>query len=148
MAISHELAKQLKDAGFPQENGSEYFVPSGIEYDNGYGEKKITDKDSLILNTDRVQSYYNDGIFYVGEYGNDNDLKYSINLLVRIPSLSELMEACGDKFNFLQRGNNNQWLSTGGPIIHNEGGPDWYKYVSEGSAPDEAVTKLYLALHK
>jgi hypothetical protein len=50
------------------------------------------------------------------------------------PSLSELIEACGSDFNILQR-SGDRWLAAGDPLVYD-------------STPEEAVAKLWLALHK
>jgi hypothetical protein len=54
-----------------------------------------------------------------------------------VPDLSELIEACGDKFDYLQHNTQNVWTAT----------DDQYTF-GIGSIPEEAVAKLWLALHK
>ena len=53
-----------------------------------------------------------------------------------MPSLSELIEACGKEFDYL-RDWSEYWLAVSG------GGLE-----GQGSTPEEAVTKLWLALNK
>lgn len=53
----------------------------------------------------------------------------------RFPTLSELIEACGDKFNTLER-IRTSWTAQGG-------GEEGY-----GGTPEEAVSNLWLALNK
>ncbi len=99
--IPYELAKQLRDAGFPQNSEdtiSEYLPDSPIPY----YERSVSN-----------------------------------------PSLSELIEVCGNGFDILKRDLENMWIAESGP-------DDFYgaDYRSEGSTPDEAVAKLYLAINK
>jgi len=83
--MTHELAKELKDAGFPQREGR------GVKH----------------------------------------------------PTLSELIEACGDKFYGLHRMVNGEWLAFMYDI------EDSTRQVETiGSMPEEAVAHLWLALNK
>lgn len=63
---------------------------------------------------------------------------------VNIPTLSELIEACGDKFYALNKlGNpfpNEDWCAEGETL------PDSMDFT--GSTPEEAVAKLWLELNK
>jgi len=92
--ISYELAKQLKEAGFPQDGDIEQWENHG---DNS-----------------------GDGVFK--------------------PTLSELIEACGDEFESLS--------------LHPYYDGDIYMVFGRntlgfnGSTPEEAVANLYLALNK
>jgi hypothetical protein len=105
--ITYELAKELKDAGFPHKhrycNGAECGY-MGICLDDG-------------LNTD-----------------------------VCIPTLSELIEACGDEFRSLHKLNEDKWRAT---CTH---GSHFEVYVLDhvgiGDTPEEAVAKLWLELNK
>lgn len=85
--MNYELAKQLKEAGFPQSR---------------------------------------DGVEFISIKG---QMEYFI------PTLSELIEACGDSFEELTKIENN-WVVTGG---YQEG---------KGSTPEEAVANLWLELNK
>lgn len=93
----YELAKQLKDAGFPQGMRPDvYFIPQLI--------------------------------------GDDGEFAY-------LPTLSELIEACGRSLVFLRRvaalhERKDKWQSGNDIIFY------------EGSTPEEAVAKLWLALNK
>jgi len=108
--MEYELAKQLKDAGFPQKyiRGQTMYDPS-VE----------PDKDGIIPNDTEE---------------------------VFIPTLSELIDACGDKF---------------GSLVRQEPHPAYYKFgftaypsqwqlIDEGigKTPEEAVANLWLALNK
>ena len=92
--MEYKLAKQLKDAGFPQKAKSEY--PLYMCED---------DKEPL-----------------------------------QIPTLSELIEACGDRFTSLQL-EDGTWYTDGitGDILDHE---------KKGETPEEAVAKLYIKLNK
>lgn len=108
--MNYELAKELKEAGFPQEL-----------------EGKFINSESDILET-----IYRDGSVY-------------------LPTLSELIEACGDGF----------WELGKKPL--GELDPDYRKdwetkgfsgkvgeqrmHETRGSTPEEAVAKLWLALN-
>ncbi len=96
--ITYELAKQLKDAGFPQKEITPSHVREAMDYEQ-----------------DEV---------------------------VTFPTLSELVEACGDRFHELH---------------HCNKGNDpkkWWAYsynlaeTGEGFTPEEAVAKLWLELNK
>lgn len=101
--ISYELAKQLKDAGFPlRMTDHEYCVYQQVE----------------IL----------DGISY------------------HLPSLSELIEACGESFYALEHQPQNKlgkWYVVSTISNTNPPGPVFYSATAE-----EAVAHLWLALHK
>jgi len=107
--IDYELAKQLKDAGFP-------FIKCTIAE-----------------------------CWYSGDSLDTGDGNY------HYPTLSELIEACGDEFRtFYRITDNNRHLFTLGRLpedarwcaesITNE----WFS----GSTPEEAVARLWLALNK
>jgi hypothetical protein len=59
---------------------------------------------------------------------------------VYAPTLSELIEACGDQFLTLRR-SNDVWEGIGGV---NDGTHS--RYQQQGASPDEAVARLWLAL--
>lgn len=111
--MDYELAKQLKDAGFPQDIGSIW-----ITRDDSYA--GILPKN--IKNGDIIQF----------EPKNDAVVK---------PTLSELIEACGDKFDCLIRRYDGVWISygiTGGD----------YNINTKGKTPEKAVARLWLELNK
>ena len=94
--MEYELAKQLKEAGFPDIS---WF--------------------SLIVN------------------GSTDEIRY------QMPALSELIEACGDKIDTIER-----HRKKGGWDADN-GEWDNDKYIcSHGDTPEEAVAKLWLELNK
>src|SRR6187549_1540843 len=97
--LSYELAKELKDAGFPQTNGHLIFKSGITLADSG---KKWSDNSACL------------------------------------PTLSELIEACGKEFNSLFLLGNGNWVAHD----NSEEEPPVY-----GALPEEAVAKLWLALH-
>jgi len=87
--MTYELAKQLKDAAFPQQgNGSTFGSPNEVVY---------------------------------------------------LPTLSELIEACGDQFYCVEKNLKEAplWTATG-----------WDDDFGVGQTPEEAVAKLWLALNQ
>ena len=56
---------------------------------------------------------------------------------VYIPTLSELIEACGNRFDFLANNKNGTWQASGGNIND-----------QTGQTPEEAVANLWLELNK
>jgi len=105
--MNYELAKQLKDAGYKQKNVG-MFV-----YKN--------DKGHI-------------GEIAGGRYFNNEDIKEED--VYYQPTLSELIEACGDGFYILRK------LSTG--FVAEDAAYD--KTLGQGKTPEEAVAKLWLKL--
>lgn len=64
--------------------------------------------------------------------------------LICSPTLSELIEACGDMFTSLTRNRNGSWstMSKSGKKY-----PEFDWTASDGKTPEEAVAKLWLKLH-
>lgn len=121
--IKFELAKQLKDAGFPQEYRKTPIAMDWVYDSTG---------DLIMIHDD------NDTGWWLGQ---DYVVRFNKELLqkeyIKDPTLSELIEACGDKFNRLEKG-------IGGWIVI---GADGDKR-TDGSTPEIAVLKLWLALNK
>jgi hypothetical protein len=116
--MDYKLAKQLKDAGFP--------VTSIC-----IGDKIWINKDnkSIVISKDELEIAFNK-IVVKGEW-------------YKIPTLSELIEACGDKFNELIR-----YYQGDGFLACASGlGKDGMAIAEEGKTPDEAVAKLWLELN-
>lgn len=61
----------------------------------------------------------------------------------KIPTLSELIEACGKGFDFLANNRNREWQASGGQT---KGGGNIKDCI--GKTPEEAVANLWLALNK
>lgn len=121
MSISHELAKELKGAGFPQENGEWY--QRGDRIINAHEEDA-----GLLLS-------------YVPRLDTTEPVK--------IPSLEELIEACGVRFNELEkiRHTRKPGLWTAYSLICEECGVDKNSH-AYGKTPTEAVARLWLVLNK
>lgn len=114
--MNYELAKELKDAGFPIRKSRELELPEGsVVYERTF----------------------------VYEPQNGVAIDFPESLLV--PTLEELIEACGDYF---------------GQLIKIIDGPGWNvqsRWFTEnsvresryatGKTPEEAVARLWLALH-
>lgn len=99
--MDYKLAKQLKDAGYPQGYNSKYDTGSG------------------------------------GAPGSD----------IRIPTLSELILACGDGFRYLGRvpgAKSMEWFSSG----WNTEDTSHMIYDGYGNTPEESIAGLWLALNK
>ncbi len=108
--MDYNLAKQLKEAGYPQTyKGGTWACEHGLDWDKPAGCKC---------------------------YG---------SMLTYSPNLSELIEACGDfpsQFSLYGR-DKDRWEAT--LIDMNLEGQNHIYY---GSTPEEAVSNLWLALHK
>lgn len=105
--MDYELAKQLKDAGFPQNK------KMGALYHDRSDYIRIGDQ------------------YYDGEWCPTNTWE------VFIPTLSELIEACGSKFAALQIGPDLMWSAKGSGIE-----------IFGQENPTDAVAKLWLELNK
>ena len=102
--MNYELAKELKDAGFPLKYTKViYAIFDLIVYDGDEEVKK-------------------EGGF----------ADYAI-----MPTLSELIEACGGYFSSLNRGID-YWFANGVKGVHG--------FNERGSTPEEAIARLWLAL--
>lgn len=76
-----------------------------------------------------------------GWWGNDNGKKF----LFCPPSLSELIEACGENFGSLERcGDSRDWMAS--EAWGN--GLECAKYYIHGETPEEAVANLWLFLNQ
>lgn len=64
------------------------------------------------------------------------------------PTLSELIEACGEKFTSLLNGYPNGRAIPGSTITPWEAWGEYPKYHGLGSTPEEAVANLYISLKK
>lgn len=116
--ITYKLAKKLKDAGFSQENITTSREGDSISYvDSG----KVTSKDYISISA--------------FDYEKKRDRCY-------IPTLPELIEACGDEFQILT--NFGVWKAG---YANMDGALHESKPFGSGSTPEEAVANLYIALH-
>jgi hypothetical protein len=109
--ITYELAKQLKDAGFPK-----------IMHDScELGRKGVHD-----CRCDRF------------------DCKLEL-MPFEYPTLSELIEACGKRFDYLGHGGMYPWIAVD---YLNEDMDTYGENRGIGQTPEEAVSRLWLALNK
>ena len=103
--MDYALAKELKDAGFPQIRST---VPVDLKHLRTLG-------------------------YFIGDGENDSESVY-------VPTLTELIAACGS---IALCGFGDHWSA------YDAEWPDsGYSHSSEGSTPDEAVARLWLALNK
>lgn len=118
--MNYELAKKLKDAGFPQNfKYGDYFQ------DGRMNEPELYQKECCYPEFE------------------PKDTK-----ACKIPTLSELLEACGERFCELdQCGNLSEWVA--------RGDENWVKKLPRcnlqlafGLTPEEAVANLWLKLNK
>lgn len=127
--LSYETALKLKDAGFPELKG---------RYQSSKGYVFFSARNKDIENPQ--------------EFPPKEDVRTQtenkVGKIVFIPTLSELIEACGDKFTSLEK------RPDGFRAISHEN-PRGYNFDSlipflstVGSSPEEAVANLYLALNK
>lgn len=126
--MNYELAKQLKDAGFPQN-------PNGMGYSGFEPRGEICD-----LPEDEHNKKCNDW-----------DCKNTYNPDVYPPLLSEIIEACGDNFEELIKGDMGseaRWYVIGNNFGKFQGNKNTSEIDVNGSTPEEAVAKLWLELNK
>lgn len=109
--MNYKLAKQLKDAGFPQASNKGFYHCKGEE-------------EPILIN------------FIVL----DEELAKNVKCLD--PTLSELIEACGDRLMAFHKGID-KWLAQATP---KENDLELTIGVS-GKTPEEAVAKLYIKLN-
>jgi hypothetical protein len=124
--MNYELAKQLKDAGFNQrENGYKLFREEGWKWNE--------------------PNYFNGNDRTMEEkYFSQDYVKEHLDWLVVIPTLSELIESCGDKFGSLVLDKKEYKCYHTQPIPDESGLEDtrWSK------TPEEAVANLWLSLNQ
>ena len=102
--MNYELAKELKEAGFPQDlNNGYYLTDLGI---TPYSPTQLIDPSKAAY----------------------------------IPTLEELIEACGDEFALLEFGTRQAGWCAQSSIAND--------HVGFGKTPTEAVARLWLALNK
>lgn len=127
--MNYTLALELKNAGFPQNmkwGDAFYDWEHHLRFEG--------------------QSFGNDGEYHyyqtIYEKGNDREN-------CKAPSLSELIEECGTKhplykeYEFCLVYSNGKWCSG-----YMNGDMQTVLPIGKGSTPEEAVTKLFLALNK
>ena len=118
--MKYELAKKLKDAWFRQDCERSYYLNAGE-------------------NTGRLV----DTSFYEDAGG-----EFIANKLVACPTLTELIEACGERFIGLNNKKQDNPPSEGWVAIGNPMPQEIEKWVEKGhgETPEEAVANLWIAL--
>lgn len=119
--MNYELAKQLKDAGFPFPNGEGFW---------------------WILDMDIWKMVDTPALNFIAKQVSERSKSRVMPEHYRIIPLPELIEACGDGFERLIRIK----TGVGGVIFQAQGGLDNYQ-VAQYATPEEAVAKLWIALH-
>lgn len=119
--ISLELAKQLKDAGFPQGESIDKIISKGV------GLAYLRESKP----SDELLEKYESALLSLKELYQD-DSEY-----VFVPTLSELIEACGERFSTLEYSKITKWCATAQPRT----GDNYF-----GHTPDIATAKLWLIL--
>ncbi len=115
MTTNYELAKKLKDAGFPQENITMSREGEDISYvDSGL----IKPKDYTSISAK--------------EFSEKQNRCY-------IPTLSELIKACGDSFRRLSK-DGGIWITLGWSV-------DIKDIATAEDSPEEAVANLWLKIN-
>jgi hypothetical protein len=116
--MNYELAKELKEAGFPQKKCEKaYYVNAGS-------------------NTG--------GIVDLSNY-KEADNEFWLYKLVACPTLSELIEGCVEGKHYFDLDNS---FSENGNEIRVIWAANTPTEIGEGSTPEEAVARLWLALNK
>ncbi len=113
--MDYLLAKELKDAGFPQKQTVKFFIQSD---DGNYGFDFAQTYDHALAKE------------WIEEHPN----------FIVFPTISELIEACGDKFDgiLIRRDKNPYYWIAADTELNTE----------IGSTPEEAVAHLWLELSK
>ena len=128
--MNYKLAKQLKDAGFPQRLNMEI---DGEGYDRCKEGRLIPGMVIDEKNAARVLKKGED----MGEIAYE-------------PTLEELIEACGDEFDKLIKNYGEEENKLAKEIFGEDS--DWiayaYSLTASGKTPTEAVAKLWLKLNK
>lgn len=126
--LTYELAKKLKEAGFPQKKiGYVWFFRKAV---NNYFIQR--EAGWLKVYTKNADNLKNEWYF--------------------VPTLEELIEACGDRFEYLYRADEDMkevgiyWICGQNP----SGEGDEFKMnpSGQGKTPSEAVANLWLQLNK
>ncbi len=117
--IDYELAKKLKDAGFPQKEYGFYGDGERYQFRETHDPYEPNNRTMWV------------------RYYSEEWIQNHLDEIVYFPSLSELIEACGSYFDFLQNKEDSYgWRAVSG------GGEE-----GSGSSPETAVANLWLALN-
>lgn len=136
--IDYELATRLKDAGFPQQWTSE-----NLKYNMYPFYAPIQDGDKIVYE-------YRTSLDILAAQLDKEDLNY----WVYIPTLSELIEACGKKFHDLLRvsdefmENNKRWKASPITALAYPNDIATRIHSQYGETQEEAVALLWLELNQ
>lgn len=138
--MTYELSKELKDAGFPQDNTHFKWLPA-----IGFVEEKVIEEDEdgkpVVVERAVLSSLENEV-----QLSCDYAEEWRPNMYAA-PNLSELIEACGDAFYGIYRADG-LWHASAGKDAPPESNLFLLTFDEEGSTPEEAVARLWLALNK
>ena len=128
--MNYELALELKNAGFPQE-----YKKTTPLMDWAFDEEE----ELHLLHED------NDTDWWIGNDYNHSDMSIEEvqKTWVKCPTLSELIEACGEGFADLNKSCHGGWECNVEHFNSDTGFPK-----TTGSTPEEAVAKLWLVINK
>ena len=112
----YELIKKLKESGFPQE-----------KYNNGYYFvlRKLPDNREVFIIQYRIEDESRKDLYFY------------------VPTLSELIEECGDNFWALYRARHGEYTWSA-----HSSSDQWDTEISHGKTPEETLINLYLELKK
>lgn len=131
--LSYELAKQLKENGFPQKESYRWDEDTHPE---------ATIEELRYLNEGRVryEGYYCPALTNEEVHTDEDD--------VYIPTLSELIEACGDDFGTLHHIHKPKIWTAVSRLFSRNGTKLLDGYEGKGDNPETAVANLWLKLNK
>ncbi len=135
--MNYELAKELKEAGFPE--------PKDWENKYAYCLGNLKDFEHQFCNS-TLQLIHNDSD-ECGLVGDSSSHLFDENKWLYVPTLEELIEACGEiplmihstMFDHDKNGPSETWIWYAGDIMEIHKG--------KGATPTEAVARLWIALH-
>jgi len=146
--MNYELAKKLKDAGFPQNEEFLYAQSDmkGRDFPSLPRHLVLEEPDMVdsigIENCKKRAAYVYKIAYLTSEEGR--------NMTVYLPTLEELIEACGGRFHFLELGNKltgerevSDWWYVTAKVDKGEIVP-----ICDGLNPESAVANLWLELNK
>ena len=138
MKLTYEDCKELKDAGFPQDPT---FQPEGMRpaymqiiWNDGWEQVVTTRPD---LEKGKFWRVRDEAVYTLDELKAES-------LVAKVPSLSELIEECGEEFDFMDRPWNEDGKSRRFRAVKRYG--TWTE--GNGSSPEQAVKNLWIALNK
>lgn len=132
--MTYELARQLKDAGFPQKDEGNFYCGGHTWYhDNEEGEYEECPAKNDVQREEYCESQ-----------------GMTMEFAIYIPTLSELIEACTNltclKKTVPERGSlRPRWIAEAWPYLMDA---QTTQVQSIGDTPEEAVARLWLALNK